>query len=84
MALAGTAAVALALTGCSDGPGTTTSASGAADGGAAGATSIQFVNPLPNYPAWRLIGDCMADEAKTRGSTSPRPARPARPWTRRR
>lgn len=26
--------------------------------------SILFVNPLPQYPAWRLIGDCMAKEAK--------------------
>ena len=23
-----------------------------------------FVNPLPQFPAWRLIGDCMADRAK--------------------
>ena len=26
--------------------------------------SILFVNPLPQYPAWRLIGDCIADAAK--------------------
>jgi len=26
--------------------------------------SILFVNPLPQYPAWRLIGDCVAKEAK--------------------
>jgi len=26
--------------------------------------SILFVNPLPQYPAWRLIGDCIAREAK--------------------
>jgi ABC-type sugar transport system substrate-binding protein len=30
-------------------------------------TSAQFVNPLPQYPAWRTIGDCMAREAKARG-----------------
>jgi ABC-type sugar transport system substrate-binding protein len=30
-------------------------------------TSAEFVNPLPQYPAWRTIGDCMASEAKTRG-----------------
>lgn len=29
--------------------------------------TIQFVNPLPSYPTWKLIGDCMDDEAKTRG-----------------
>lgn len=26
-----------------------------------------FVNPLPDYPAWKLIGECMADEAKKNG-----------------
>lgn len=30
-------------------------------------TTAEFVNPLPQYPAWRTIGDCMASEAKTRG-----------------
>lgn len=29
--------------------------------------SILFVNPLPNYPAWKLGGKCAADEAKVRG-----------------
>jgi ABC-type sugar transport system substrate-binding protein len=29
--------------------------------------SILFVNPLPNYPAWKLAGQCMAAEAKTKG-----------------
>lgn len=29
--------------------------------------SAVFVNPLPQYPAWRTIGDCMADAAKARG-----------------
>jgi hypothetical protein len=24
--------------------------------------SILFVNPLPQYPAWRLIGDCIAED----------------------
>lgn len=28
--------------------------------------SILFVNPLPQYPAWRLIGDCIAQEAKAK------------------
>lgn len=31
--------------------------------------SIYFVNPLPQYPAWRLIGDCMAKEAEAQGVT---------------
>ncbi|MCP2329659.1 ABC-type sugar transport system substrate-binding protein [Hamadaea flava] len=29
--------------------------------------SAVFVNPLPQYPAWRTIGDCIASEAKARG-----------------
>jgi ABC-type sugar transport system substrate-binding protein len=29
--------------------------------------SMLFVNPLPKYPAWRLIGDCVADRAKALG-----------------
>jgi ABC-type sugar transport system substrate-binding protein len=29
--------------------------------------SILFVNPLPNYPAWKLAGQCMAAEAKAKG-----------------
>ena len=29
--------------------------------------SIYFVNPLPQFPAWRLIGDCMATEADRLG-----------------
>ncbi|MDA8870094.1 substrate-binding domain-containing protein [Rhizobiaceae bacterium] len=29
--------------------------------------SIYFVNPLPQFPAWRLIGDCMATEAEKNG-----------------
>ncbi|MTD16860.1 substrate-binding domain-containing protein [Nakamurella sp. YIM 132087] len=30
-------------------------------------TSAQFINPLPQYPAWRTIGDCMAQRAEERG-----------------
>jgi ABC-type sugar transport system substrate-binding protein len=30
-------------------------------------SSIQFVNPLPNYPTWKTLGSCMEDEAKARG-----------------
>lgn len=29
-----------------------------------GKFSIQFVNPLPNYPSWRTIGDCLEKSAK--------------------
>ncbi len=29
--------------------------------------SILFVNPLPKYPQWREIGDCIASQAKARG-----------------
>lgn len=60
LALSVLAVGALALTACSDG-GTDPSAP-SADG-----ASVLFVNPLPNYPVWRLIGDCMADQADERG-----------------
>jgi ABC-type sugar transport system substrate-binding protein len=46
-------------------PGSSSAASESAGGKKL--TSAQFVNPLPNYPAWRVIGDCMAAEAKARG-----------------
>ncbi|MGW3654882.1 sugar ABC transporter substrate-binding protein [Streptomyces sp. NPDC005151] len=42
-------------------------AGGSASSHGAGALTIQFVNPLPNFPAWRRIGDCMKDEAHKRG-----------------
>jgi ABC-type sugar transport system substrate-binding protein len=29
--------------------------------------TVQFVNPLPSYPTWKQIGDCMKDEAGKRG-----------------
>jgi ABC-type sugar transport system substrate-binding protein len=31
--------------------------------------TITFVNPLPDYPAWKVIGQCMAKEAKKQGIT---------------
>lgn len=65
IALAGVAALAVSLTACSDGSGAPTTEPGSAAG--SDAVSIQFVNPLPNYPAWRVIGDCMADQADERG-----------------
>ena len=30
-------------------------------------SSIQFVNPLPNYPAWKTTGQCMKEAADDRG-----------------
>ncbi|WP_249998509.1 substrate-binding domain-containing protein [Actinoplanes sp. M2I2] len=36
--------------------------------GDASAMTIQFVNPLPSYPTWRLIGDCMKEEAEKNGA----------------
>jgi ABC-type sugar transport system substrate-binding protein len=53
---------ALALAGCSDGAPTP-----AASEGSDVKNSVLFVNPLPKYPAWRAIGDCMADAAEARG-----------------
>jgi ABC-type sugar transport system substrate-binding protein len=44
--------------------GSTASTSNAASSAAQALKSILFVNPLPNYPAWREIGNCMADEAR--------------------
>lgn len=64
IALAGTAALVASLAACSDAPIGSSDTTG--DNGI-DAVSIQFVNPLPNYPAWRLIGDCMAEQAKARG-----------------
>lgn len=53
----------LALAGC-----TSDTGAGTTEGGTnGGALSIQFVNPLPNYPSWRAIGDCLADEAEAQG-----------------
>jgi ABC-type sugar transport system substrate-binding protein len=40
---------------------------GSSSGGSGALPSVQFVNPLPNYPAWRVIGDCMKAEAQAKG-----------------
>lgn len=29
---------------------------------------IQFINPLPSYPTWKLIGECMKEEADALGA----------------
>jgi ABC-type sugar transport system substrate-binding protein len=64
--LIGAAAVTvlgLTVSACSsDAPG-----SAAAAGSDSSKPSVQFVNPLPNYPAWRTIGDCMKKQAQTKG-----------------
>ncbi|WP_426324181.1 sugar ABC transporter substrate-binding protein [Microbacterium sp. E-13] len=31
--------------------------------------TVTFVNPLPDFPAWRVIGDCMKKEAEAQGLT---------------
>ncbi|HEX4660664.1 MAG TPA: substrate-binding domain-containing protein [Streptosporangiaceae bacterium] len=57
--------------GSSTASGTSTSShSSTAGGSGTGAkklSSLLFVNPLPNYPQWKLIGQCMSAEAKTLG-----------------
>ena len=42
-------------------------AAGPTDAGSEPAT-IQFVNPLPSFPTWRLLGDCMKEQAEARGA----------------
>jgi ABC-type sugar transport system substrate-binding protein len=59
-----TAALSVALGACA---GTSSGKDSGSVSSKSGEKSVQFVNPLPNYPAWRTIGDCMKDEAKTRG-----------------
>lgn len=58
------ASAALVLAGCgaitSGAPSTTADGSGKLK-------SILFVNPLPNYSQWKLIGQCMAKEASKKG-----------------
>lgn len=31
--------------------------------------TVTFINPLPDFPAWRVIGDCMKKEAEAKGLT---------------
>jgi ABC-type sugar transport system substrate-binding protein len=67
------AVAALAASACSSGaaggPGAA-SGPGAAGGPGTGTkklSSLLFVNPLPNYSQWKLIGQCMSAEARTLG-----------------
>lgn len=54
----------LGMTACSSG----SAASSGTGGGSTSGMNIQFVNPLPKYPAWRSVGDCMKKEAEKRGA----------------
>jgi ABC-type sugar transport system substrate-binding protein len=57
------AVTAIGAAGCS-----TDSSDGSAASTSGGTlSSIQFVNPLPNYPAWKTTGQCMKDAATERG-----------------
>lgn len=53
-----------AMAGCSAGTASTRVSSGASK-----LKTVTFVNPLPDYPAWKVIGQCMAKEAKKKGLT---------------
>jgi ABC-type sugar transport system substrate-binding protein len=55
----------LAVGACSSPSSETAASPGTSNGSRA--TSVQFVNPLPNYPAWRTIGDCMKKQAAAEG-----------------
>jgi ABC-type sugar transport system substrate-binding protein len=66
------AAAALAVSACSNSTSTTASGASSASASAAAAVgkpikSLLFVNPLPDYPAWKTIGACMQQEAAKDG-----------------
>jgi ABC-type sugar transport system substrate-binding protein len=65
------AVVALTASACSNSTTTTASGTGSSPVGATAAgkpiKSLLFVNPLPDYPAWKTIGACMKQEAARRG-----------------
>ena len=64
-------AVLGATSACSSGTSTGSPAPGSAVASAGVAAtplkSMLFVNPLPDYPAWKTIGQCMEKEAKANG-----------------
>jgi ABC-type sugar transport system substrate-binding protein len=79
-AAAGATSIAATSPATAGAPTTSTASSGVpttvASSGVAGASSgpatgklksIEFVNPLPDYSQWKLIGQCMSDEAKKLG-----------------
>ncbi len=43
-------------------------ASAEATAGAANGMTIQFINPLPSYPTWKLMGKCIKEEAEALGA----------------
>lgn len=61
------AVAALALSACSNSTGTSASAGSTATSGGKPIKSLLFVNPLPDYPAWKTIGACMQKEAAKQG-----------------
>jgi ABC-type sugar transport system substrate-binding protein len=62
------AAAALAVSACSNSTSTTAAGAGSASVSAAKPVkSLLFVNPLPDYPAWKTIGACMQQEAAKAG-----------------
>lgn len=54
-------ALTASVAGCTSGAGGTSTAR------AKTIKTATFINPLPDYPAWKVIGQCMADEAKKKG-----------------
>jgi ABC-type sugar transport system substrate-binding protein len=63
-ALAAGIALLAAMAGC-----TATTAASTTSAGSGKLKTVTFVNPLPDYPAWKVIGQCMAKEAKKKGLT---------------
>jgi ABC-type sugar transport system substrate-binding protein len=61
------AVAALAASACSTSTAGGSSAAGGSSTGTKKLSSLLFVNPLPNYPQWKLIGQCMGAEAKKLG-----------------
>jgi ABC-type sugar transport system substrate-binding protein len=62
---------ALTVSACSNSISTASSGTGGSSAGATSALkpikSLLFVNPLPDYPAWKTIGACMQQEAAKDG-----------------
>jgi ABC-type sugar transport system substrate-binding protein len=68
LVISAVATVLAAATGCGGSSTQPTSSGATKAAGSGGAIkTIQFVNPLPNYPAWRLYGDCLKKQAQKRG-----------------
>ncbi|MCW2933233.1 MAG: hypothetical protein JWM19_4195 [Actinomycetia bacterium] len=65
------AVAALTASACSNSVSTASSGTGSSSAGATSAgkpiKSLLFVNPLPDYPAWKTIGACMQQEAAKDG-----------------